>query len=207
MTGTPQRCAGLVLVWLASLGPVAGCAGGPPRARLDGADRAARLKGDRAAFRIYRDGLHSVVDFAAARPDLVPAERPAGGRLLGREDHEAVRRTWQRFLDYLLALDAIGRYYHSRGIVSPSRRGSWPSSRPRGLRRAVPIRPRLPGPAGPRSGVRRAARPLLHPDTVPNSLPGGIPAEAFEASDVSRALRVAGEVIRVVKGKRSKGGL
>jgi len=143
----------------------------------------------------------------AARPDLVPAERPAGGRLLGREDREAVRRTWQRFLDYLLALDAIGRYYHSRGIVSPSRRGSWPSSRPRGLRRAVPIRPRLPGPAGPRSGVRRAARPLLHPDTVPNSLPGGIPAEAFEASDVSRALRVAGEVIRVVKGKRSKGGL
>jgi HEPN domain-containing protein len=35
----------------------------------------------------------------------------------------------------------------------------------------------------------------------PNSLPGGIPAEAFDQSDARRALSLAGEVIHLVKRK------
>ena len=37
-----------------------------------------------------------------------------------------------------------------------------------------------------------------------NSLPGGIPAEAFDEADARRALALAGEVIRLVKTKLAR---
>ncbi len=52
--------------------------------------------------------------------------------------------------------------------------------------------------------LRPKAAPLDHyyvPTRYPNSLPGGIPAEAFDESDARRALALAGEVVRVVKTK------
>jgi HEPN domain-containing protein len=61
------------------------------------------------------------------------------------------------------------------------------------------------------SGVPRAeaeSGPLDHyyvPTRYPNSLPGGIPAEAFDESDARRALEVAGDVVRVVKEKLAGG--
>lgn len=52
--------------------------------------------------------------------------------------------------------------------------------------------------------LKPKAAPLDHyylPTRYPNSLPGGIPAEAFDESDAHRALQLAGEVIGVVKRK------
>ncbi|MBI3455482.1 MAG: HEPN domain-containing protein [Candidatus Rokubacteria bacterium] len=52
--------------------------------------------------------------------------------------------------------------------------------------------------------LRARAAPLDHyyvPTRYPNSLPRGIPAEAFDASDARRALALAGDVIRLVKAK------
>lgn len=52
--------------------------------------------------------------------------------------------------------------------------------------------------------LRPRAAPLdlyYVPTRYPNSLPGGIPAEAFDESDARRALGLAGDVIRVVRAK------
>ena len=52
--------------------------------------------------------------------------------------------------------------------------------------------------------LKPKAAPLDHyyvPTRYPNSLPGGIPAEAFDDSDARRALALAGEVLRLVKAK------
>jgi HEPN domain-containing protein len=52
--------------------------------------------------------------------------------------------------------------------------------------------------------VRLKAAPLDHyyiPTRYPNSLPGGIPAEAFDESDARRALELAGGVLRIVQTK------
>lgn len=52
--------------------------------------------------------------------------------------------------------------------------------------------------------MKPKAAPLDHyylPTRYPNSLPGGIPAEAFDESDALRALQLARDVIGVVKRK------
>ena len=52
--------------------------------------------------------------------------------------------------------------------------------------------------------LKPKAAPLDHyylPTRYPNSLPGGIPAEAFDENDAHRALGLAGEVIGLVKRK------
>lgn len=57
--------------------------------------------------------------------------------------------------------------------------------------------------------VRLKATPLDQyyvPTRYPNSLPGGIPAEAFDETDARRALALAGEVIRAVSEKLSTKG-
>ncbi len=54
--------------------------------------------------------------------------------------------------------------------------------------------------------LKPKAAPLDHyyvPTRYPNSLPGGIPAEAFDESDARRALALAREVIGVAKAKLS----
>ena len=55
--------------------------------------------------------------------------------------------------------------------------------------------------------LKPKAAPLDHyyvPTRYPNSLPGGIPAEAFDEADARRALALAGEVIRLVKTKLAR---
>ena len=76
------------------------------RAELD-----ARLTNDARAVLLHRDGLRSVIDFVEAQPDLFPAETPKESRLLRREEKEIAWNTWQRFLDYLLALDSLEQYH------------------------------------------------------------------------------------------------
>ena len=52
--------------------------------------------------------------------------------------------------------------------------------------------------------LKLKAAPLDHyyvPTRYPNSLPGGIPADAFDESDARRALALAGEVMRLVRAK------
>ena len=94
----------------------------PPLVQLDEPDRALRLDGDRRAVQLYREGLRSVVAYAAARPDLFPPEGVRRGRLLSPEDRADVVRTWGRFLDYVLALDAIGRSYEGFGRLDGATR-------------------------------------------------------------------------------------
>jgi hypothetical protein len=76
---------------------------------LEPAARDARLAGDQAAVRRYRDGMRAVVMYVDARPDLFSPGRPTGPRLLLAADREAVLDVWRRFLDYVLALDALAR--------------------------------------------------------------------------------------------------
>ena len=52
--------------------------------------------------------------------------------------------------------------------------------------------------------LKLKAAPLDHyyiPTRYPNSLPGGIPAEAFDETDARRALELATQVISLVRGK------
>ena len=54
------------------------------------------------------------------------------------------------------------------------------------------------------SALRPRAAPLDHyyvPTRYPNSLPGGIPAEAFDETDAHRAVTLAAEVLRLVRAK------
>jgi hypothetical protein len=95
---------------------VAGLAGGAevtPLHKLSREELEARLAGDARAVQLQREGLLAVIGFTASQTNLFPRTRPAESRLLRREEKEIVWSTWQRFLDYLVALDSIGRYHAS----------------------------------------------------------------------------------------------
>jgi hypothetical protein len=72
-----------------------------------------RLQGDMRAVQVHRDGLRDVIAYVASRPDLFPAQTPAESRLLRRDEKEIVWNTWQRFADYMVALDSL-EHYHSQ---------------------------------------------------------------------------------------------
>lgn len=74
---------------------VTGRAAAPGRAAAD----------DLHSVRVCRAGLESVLTFMNSRPDLFPAEPPQPPRLPTREQKEIIWNTWQRFLDYQLALE------------------------------------------------------------------------------------------------------
>lgn len=82
-----------------------------PVYRLNHDELQARFEGDAPAVQLHRDGLQEVVRYIESRPDLFPAAAPKESRLLRREEKEVVWSTWQRFLDYLLALDSVERYH------------------------------------------------------------------------------------------------
>ncbi len=82
-----------------------------PLHKLGGKDQAARIRADLSAVHHYRQGLRSMLVFAASRPEIFPPEKPPETRLLGRQEREAVWEAWKRFLDYLVALDAVGDYH------------------------------------------------------------------------------------------------
>ena len=101
------------------LGGLTGCAAGPPLAQLDAPTREVRLVGDAAAVQVYRAGLRDVVAYVDARPDLFTRDRSPAAALPSREAREAVRGAWQRFLDYVLALDTIGQYHQRFAELEP----------------------------------------------------------------------------------------
>jgi hypothetical protein len=111
----------LVPVLLTTLGLVA-CTTGPPLAQLDAPAREARLAGDAAAVQVYRAGLRDVVAYVDARPDLFARDRSPAPAVPSREAREAVWAAWQRFLDYVLALDTIGRAHQRFAELEPPAR-------------------------------------------------------------------------------------
>ena len=104
------------------LGGLTACAASPPLAQLDAPAREARLAGDAAAVEVYRAGLRDVVAYVDARPDLFARDRSSAPTLPSREAREAVWAAWQRFLDYLLALDTIGRAHQRFAELEPPAR-------------------------------------------------------------------------------------
>ena len=101
------------------LGGLTACAAGPPLSQLDPPVREARLAGDAAAVEVYRAGLRDVVAYIDARPDLFARDHSPAPTLPSREAREAVWAAWQRFLDYLLALDTIGRGHQRFAELEP----------------------------------------------------------------------------------------
>src|SRR6266568_9286367 len=102
------------LTYLALLGFCAALARGEeikPVHKLSAAEFEARVKADVGSLEIHRNGLRDVIKFMDARPDLFPKTTPKESRLLRREEKEVVWSTWQRFLDYMAALDSKERYY------------------------------------------------------------------------------------------------
>jgi hypothetical protein len=82
-----------------------------PIHKLSKPELEARLADNARAVQVQRQGLRSVISYLETRPDIFPTERRAESRLLRREEKEAVWSTWQRFLDYIVALDAAVQYH------------------------------------------------------------------------------------------------
>ena len=82
-----------------------------PLHKLDRAELDERLQDDARTVQIHRDGLRQVIGYMDSRKDLFPIETPKDSRLLRREEKEIVWNTWQRFLDYMLALDSLEQYH------------------------------------------------------------------------------------------------
>ena len=73
------------------------------------AEQARQIQVDQTAVRVCRDGLRQVVEYVEKTPALFPEIKLAQPRLLKREEKEQVWATWKRYLDYLLALDALSQ--------------------------------------------------------------------------------------------------
>jgi permuted papain-like amidase YaeF/Yiix C92 family enzyme len=82
-----------------------------PIHKLSKAELEARLEGDSRTIQVQRPGLRSVISYMESRPDVFPANRPKTSRLLRREEKEIAWNTWERFLDYIVALDSIEQYH------------------------------------------------------------------------------------------------
>lgn len=82
-----------------------------PIHKLPEAELEVRLPGDARSVQVQREGLRTVVSYLETRPDPFPAQAQEDSRLLRREEKEVVWNTWQRFLDYIIALDSIEQYH------------------------------------------------------------------------------------------------
>ena len=82
-----------------------------PIHKLTAVERAARLSSDAKAVALYREGLSNVIAFVELQTEVFPVAKPKESRLLRREEKEVVWQTWQRFMEYTLALDSIERYH------------------------------------------------------------------------------------------------
>jgi hypothetical protein len=82
-----------------------------PLHELDRSTLDERLAGDARTVELDRQGLRSVIIYMDSRRDLFPVEPLKESRLLRREEKEAVWNAWQRFLDYLVALESVEQYH------------------------------------------------------------------------------------------------
>src|SRR2546430_10580527 len=82
-----------------------------PFNKLESAALDERLRDDARTVLIHRDGLRQVIGYMDSRKDLFPTEEPKDSRLLLREEKEVAWNTWQRFLDYMIALESLEQYH------------------------------------------------------------------------------------------------
>ena len=82
-----------------------------PLQRLSPLELEVRQRRDAQSVQMHRQGLRAVITFMQSRPNLFPASRLTESHLLRREEKEVVWTTWQRFLDYVVALDSTERYH------------------------------------------------------------------------------------------------
>jgi hypothetical protein len=101
----------LSLISLLWLGPALLAEEIKPIHKLTVAERQARLCADAPAVLLHRKGLQDVMRFVELQTDLFPIAERKETRLLRREEKEVVWQTWQRFLDYTMALDSTERYH------------------------------------------------------------------------------------------------
>jgi hypothetical protein len=78
-----------------------------PLRKLSQAELSLRLSQDTASATRCRDGLRGVLDFLEGQTNLFPVAKLPDGRFLPREEKEVLWPAWKRFLDYLVALDAL----------------------------------------------------------------------------------------------------
>jgi hypothetical protein len=93
-----------------------------PLRKLGRAEQEERIAGDLKAVTIYRQGLLETTAFARRQTNIFSANPTSVTDLPRREDKEVVWRTWQSYLDYLLALDAIDQYHREFYLLSGERR-------------------------------------------------------------------------------------
>lgn len=79
---------------------------------------AARQKVDLAAVGTYRSGLARTIGFARSRPELFPALKPDGARLLAAAERDAVRSVWKSVLDYTLALESTEHFHDDFALLT-----------------------------------------------------------------------------------------
>lgn len=82
-----------------------------PIHKLTADERTARFLSDARAMEVYRTGLSNVIAFVELQTEIFPIAKPKESRLLRREEKEVVWQTWQRFMEYTMALDSIERYH------------------------------------------------------------------------------------------------
>jgi hypothetical protein len=77
---------------------------------LDASALEERLSGDARNVQLHRDGLRAVINYLDSRKDVFPTNSHET-RLLLREEKESLWNSWQRYLDYTLALDSLEQYH------------------------------------------------------------------------------------------------
>lgn len=86
---------------------------------LDMQERSLRQAQDLESVQRYRKGLQDAVRYVQSRPEIFGAA--AKKELLPAAEREAVRRLWQRVLDYYLALDSARRYHADFSALADKR--------------------------------------------------------------------------------------
>jgi hypothetical protein len=81
--------------------------------------RAAGIMDDLADVQLCHKGLAAVLQFMRSRPDLFPEARLRKKRMVSTEQKIIVRSTWQSFLDYCLALDALQQQHKNFHSMKP----------------------------------------------------------------------------------------
>lgn len=71
-----------------------------------------QIESDLNLLSVYRKGLASNTAFIAGNKSLSPEKKSDAFRLLALNERETIRRYWQSTMDYYLALDSLGNYYH-----------------------------------------------------------------------------------------------
>ena len=90
-----------------------------PATKLPARELEARLASDLAAVTKYRKGLRSVLRYMRSDPVLFPAQKLGDPRVLTAERKQVVFDTWKTSLDYVLALDSLGKYHESFHKLRP----------------------------------------------------------------------------------------